>query len=74
MHFRRPDGDMRWLSLNYQRVSRAGRPDAPELVVSFRDITARRRMVDELRRSEERLRTVIGNAPRRSSGRSTPRA
>ena len=63
MQFRRPDGELRWLSLNYQRVMRATAADEHELVVSFRDITARRRVVDELRRSEDRLRTVIASAP-----------
>ena len=63
MQFRRPDGELRWVSLNYERVTRTEQGDARELVVSFRDITARRRMTDELRRSDERLRTVVGNAP-----------
>jgi diguanylate cyclase (GGDEF)-like protein/PAS domain S-box-containing protein len=63
MKFRRPSGELRWLSLNYERVTRSEQRDASELVVSFRDITARREMVDELRRSDERLRTVVGNAP-----------
>jgi diguanylate cyclase (GGDEF)-like protein/PAS domain S-box-containing protein len=63
MQFRRPDGELRWLSLNYQRVMRTIAADEHELVVSFRDITARRRVMDELRRSEDRLRTVIASAP-----------
>ena len=63
MQFRRPDGELRWVSLNYERVTRTEQGGARELVVSFRDITARRRMIDELRRSDERLRTVVGNAP-----------
>ncbi len=63
MQFRRPDGERRWLSLNYQRVMRARATDEHELVVSFRDITAQRKAVEELRRSQDRLRTVIGSAP-----------
>jgi diguanylate cyclase (GGDEF)-like protein/PAS domain S-box-containing protein len=64
MRFRRPSDDrMLWLSLNYQRVTRSTTADEHELVVSFRDITGRREVVEELRRSEDRLRTVIGSAP-----------
>jgi diguanylate cyclase (GGDEF)-like protein/PAS domain S-box-containing protein len=63
MRFRRPGDDLRWVSLNLERVTRTDQPGTRELVVSFRDITARREMVDELRRSDERLRTVVGNAP-----------
>ena len=63
MQFRRPDGELRWVSLNYQRVVRSAEPAARELVVSFRDITQRRGMLESLRRSEERLRSVVSNAP-----------
>jgi diguanylate cyclase (GGDEF)-like protein/PAS domain S-box-containing protein len=63
MQFRRPDGELRWVSLNYQRVTRSMEPDARELVVSFRDVTRRRGMDEVLRRSEERLRSVISSAP-----------
>ena len=63
MQFRRSDGRLLWLSLNYQRVKRSMAADEHELVVSFRDITGRREVVEELRRSEDRLRTVIASAP-----------
>lgn len=63
MQFRRDDGELCWLSLNYQRVAHATEGGEHELVVSFRDITGRRQVVEELRRSEDRLRTVIGSAP-----------
>jgi diguanylate cyclase (GGDEF)-like protein/PAS domain S-box-containing protein len=64
MQFRRPSDDrLLWLSLNYQRVTRSATADEHELVVSFRDITGRREVVEELRRSEDRLRTVIASAP-----------
>jgi diguanylate cyclase (GGDEF)-like protein/PAS domain S-box-containing protein len=63
MRFRHPNGELRWLSLNYQRAIQSSAEDEPQLVISFRDITRRRQVMDELRRSEDRLRTVIDSAP-----------
>ena len=63
MRFDHPSGDLRWVSLNFERVVRSEQRHGQELVVSFRDTTTRRRMVADLRRSDERLRTVVGHAP-----------
>ena len=65
MQFRHPGtGELRWLSMNYQLVTRATDPGAArELVISFRDITTRRNTTMALRRSEERLRSVVRSAP-----------
>ena len=56
-------GELRWLSMNFQRVTRSMEPEASELVVSFRDITSRRNTTLALRRSEDRLRSVVRSAP-----------
>ena len=65
MQFRHsPTGELRWLSMNYQLVTRSLDQDAArELVVSFRDITTRRNTTMALRRSEDRLRSVVRSAP-----------
>ena len=64
MQFRhKPSGELRWLSTNYQRATRSLEPDVRELVVSFRDITTRRHTTLALRRSEDRLRSVVRSAP-----------
>ena len=64
MQFRhKPSGDLRWLSMNYQRVTRSMEAGVQEIVVSFRDITARRNTSLALRRSEDRLRSVVRSAP-----------
>jgi diguanylate cyclase (GGDEF)-like protein/PAS domain S-box-containing protein len=59
----KPSGELRWLSVNYQQVAWTPEGRTQEIVVSFRDITARRKTAIDLRRSEERLRSVISSAP-----------
>ncbi len=60
--YRHPDGTERWLRLDVVPVPCAD--GAPHLtVLSFIDVTDRARAEAALRASEERVRTVVSNAP-----------
>jgi len=62
--YRHPDGTERLLRLDVVPVPGADAGDAPSLtVLSFIDVTDRVRAEAALRVSEERVRTVVSNAP-----------
>lgn len=56
---RRPDGSVMWLSLNSQPLRRSDMPLPYAVATSFTDITERKRMEDDLRKSEAEFRTLV---------------
>jgi|GEM_PF-638456 len=62
----RPDGDVRWVSINtepiWDETADAERYVAA-VAISFADITDRRGAEEDLRASEERFRTLVENVP-----------
>jgi len=61
LRLRHADGS--WRAVESVMNNRLDDTDVGGIIVTSRDITARRRAEEELRASEERLRTVIANAP-----------
>jgi PAS domain S-box-containing protein len=61
--FHKPDGDLVWLSINTQPLIRSGERSPYGLVASFSDITARKQAEQALQASEQRLQTILDNAP-----------
>jgi PAS domain S-box-containing protein len=61
--FYKPDGNLVWLSINAQPMMRSGDRSPCGMVVSFSDITARKQAEHALQASEQRLQTILDNAP-----------
>ena len=60
---RAPTASERWVAVNYLPLGALEGRGRHELVVSFDDITDERRVTEDLRRSEQQLRSVISSAP-----------
>jgi PAS domain S-box-containing protein len=56
--FDRPDGERRWISVNSRPLARPGEPRPYAVVVSFSDITSRKRIEEE----RSRLQAVISRS------------
>jgi PAS domain S-box-containing protein len=63
MGVHKPDGMLTWLSVNAVPVFGSGEKEPSSVVVSFADVTERRRAEDAVRRSERFLRTIIETEP-----------
>ena len=59
MGIHRPDGTLVWLSINSQPLISAGETKPYAVVTTFHDITERRRAVEELRHSKDRLEETV---------------
>ncbi|MBI3775826.1 MAG: PAS domain S-box protein [Gammaproteobacteria bacterium] len=55
MGLHKPDGTLNWISINSQPLTEAGQARPYGVVVSFHDITERRRAEEKLRESQNRL-------------------
>ena len=62
MGVHRPEGDLRWISINSNPLVKAESDGAYGVVTSFSDVTARKQVEQALRNSEERLRTIVDTA------------
>lgn len=63
MGVHRPDDSLVWISINSQPLFRQGESDPYAVVVSFTDITARKKVEAEIRASEERFSTMFHSNP-----------
>lgn len=63
MGIHRPNGELRWISINSQPLIRDGESSPYSVVASFSDITERKKTEDALRASEERFRLQFENNP-----------
>ncbi len=59
----KPDQPLLWLSVSAAPLFHSGETVPYAAVTTFSDITAQKAAADALRQAQERLRTVIGNAP-----------
>jgi PAS domain S-box-containing protein len=63
MGVRKPSGELTWISINSQPLLRGNEPTPHAVVVSFSDITERKKMEDALRESEHRWRSLTEALP-----------
>jgi PAS domain S-box-containing protein len=63
MGFRKPNGELTWVSINSQPLLRGNEPTPYAVVASFSDITERKKTEEALRESEHRWRDLTEALP-----------
>ena len=63
MGVHKPDGTLTWISVDAEPVARIGAPRPDAVVTTFLDITARRQVEDDLRRSHARFERLVERLP-----------
>jgi diguanylate cyclase (GGDEF)-like protein/PAS domain S-box-containing protein len=63
MGVQRPQGELRWVSINTALTSGDGEGDAPTVITSFSDITARRCAEQQLLQSNQLRQAILDAAP-----------